>query len=170
LSGPDYASEIPLTVRYHREAIDKIIQCVEQATYCAVLGPRLCGKTVLLRYVAQTLTESFGWTCLYIDLKQISASTQANFFADLISQTAQLIHHQTGQVLPQPELFLASSAVFRGFLMESLESLHLDLVLIVDSLDVIPTDLAQALLTCLRAAYMDQQSIDYNLIVWSQVR
>jgi hypothetical protein len=165
LNGPDYVSEIPLTVRYHGEAIDKIIECVEQATYCAVLGPRLCGKTVLLRYVERTLSDSLGWTCLYIDLKEISASTQANFFADLISQSAQLIHQQTGQVLPQPEPFLASSAVFRGFLMESLEALHLDLVLIVDSLDVIPTDLAQALLTSLRAAYMDQQSLDYSLIV-----
>ena len=165
MSDSDYASEIPLTVRYHSEAIDKIIQCVEQATYCAVLGPRLCGKTVLLRYVEKQLTESYGWTCLFIDLKEIRASTQANFFADLISQTAQLIQQQTGQVLSQPEPFLASSAVFRGFMTESLESLQLDLVLIVDSLDVIPTDLAQALLTSLRAAYMDQQSIDYNLIV-----
>jgi serine phosphatase RsbU (regulator of sigma subunit) len=165
LSSPDYTSEIPLTVRYHHEAIDKIIQCVEQATYCAVLGPRLCGKTVLLRFVENQLTETLGWTCLYIDLKEIRASTQANFFADLISQTADLIHQQTGQVPPQPEPFLASSAVFRGFLMEILEVLQLDLVMIVDSLDVIPTDLAQALLTSLRAAYMDQQSLDYNLTV-----
>jgi ABC-type phosphate/phosphonate transport system ATPase subunit len=121
LSGSETVSEIPLTVRYHSEAIDEIIRCVEQATYCAVLGPRLCGKTALLRYVEQTLTEPLGWTCLYIDLKEISASTQANFFAGLISKSAQLIHQQTGQVLPQPEPFLASSAVLRGFLTESLE-------------------------------------------------
>ncbi len=165
MSGSETVSELPLTVRYHSEAIDEIIQCVEQATYCAVLGPRLCGKTVLLRHVEQTLTESSGWTCLYIDLKDISASTQANFFADLISKSAQLIHQQTGQSLPQPEPFLASSAVLRGFLTESLEALQHDLVLIVDSLDAIPTDLAQALLTSLRAAYMDQQTIDFNLIV-----
>ena len=165
MSDSVYTSEIPLTVRYHSEAIDQIIQCVEQATYCAVLGPRLCGKTVLLRHVEQTLTESLGWICLYIDLAEIIASTQTNFFADLISQSARLIHQQTGQVRPQPEPFLASSAVLRAFLTESLEALQQDLVLIVDSLDAIPTDLAQALLTSLRAAYMDQQSIDYNLIV-----
>ena len=165
MSDPAHTSEIPLTVRYHSEAIDMIIQCVEQATYCAVLGPRLCGKTVLLRYVEHTLNESLGWTCLYIDLKKINASTQTNFFAGLISQVAQLIHLQTGQTLSYPEPFLASSAVFRGFLVESMQALQFDLVLIVDSLDVIPTDLAQALLTSLRAAYMDQQSIDYNLIV-----
>jgi len=165
LSGSETISEIPLTVRYHSEAIDEIIRCVEQATYCAVLGPRLCGKTVLLRYIEQTLTESLGWTCLYIDLSEISASTQTNFFADLISKSAQLIHQKTMQELPQPEPFLASSAVLRGFLTESLETLQHDLVLIIDSLDAIPTDLAQALLTSLRAAYMDQQSLDYNLIV-----
>ena len=56
--------------------------------YCAVLGPRLSGKTVLLRYVAQTLAQILGWTCIYIDLYDMRASTLQGFFADLIGSTA----------------------------------------------------------------------------------
>jgi serine phosphatase RsbU (regulator of sigma subunit) len=87
------------------------------------------------------------------------------FFADLIHNSAQRIREQTGQDIPQPEATLASSPVFRAYLMDSLEILQRDLVLIIDNLDAIPTDLVQALLTCLRAAYMDQQSLDYRLTV-----
>jgi hypothetical protein len=40
-----------------------------------------------------------------------------------------------------------------------------DLVLIIDPLEALPTDLVQALLTSLRAAYMDQQDQEYQLTV-----
>jgi serine phosphatase RsbU (regulator of sigma subunit) len=46
-----------------------------------------------------------------------------------------------------------------------LDALQRDLVLIIDNLDAIPTDLVQALLTSLRAAFMDQQSLNYRITV-----
>jgi hypothetical protein len=49
--------------------------------------------------------------------------------------------------------------------MESLDAMGRDLALIIDNLDAVPTDLVQALLTSLRAAYMDQQSRDHHLTV-----
>ena len=73
--------------------------------------------------------------------------------------------NQTGQQLQVPEEELASSAVFRAFLSESLDTLGGDLVLIIDPLEAIPTDLVQALLTSLRAAYMDQQDMEYQVTV-----
>jgi type II secretory pathway predicted ATPase ExeA len=157
--------EVPTTARYNREAVDQIIGCVEEGTYCAVLGPRLSGKTVLLRYVTQTLDQSLGWTCVYTDLYDIGASTLQGFFADLIRITAQHLRELTGQALLAPEASLASSAVFRGFLTDSVTQLQRDLVLIIEHLEAVPTDLVQALLTSLRAAYMDQQTLDYRLRV-----
>jgi serine phosphatase RsbU (regulator of sigma subunit) len=165
MSDPDYALEVPITVRFHSQAIDQIIQCVEDGTYCALLGPRLCGKTVLLRFVERTLTESLGWTCLYMDLREIKASTLQGFFADLIDQVTRCILQQTGRDLPPPESHLASSAVFRGYLIDSLDAIKRDIVLIIDNLDAVPTDLVQALLTSLRAAFMDQQSLSYHITV-----
>lgn len=149
--------DAPTTARYHREAVERITQCVEERVYCALLGPRLCGKTLLLRFIEQNLSRLLGWTCIYIDLQEIRATTQQAFFADLMRITAQKISQQTGKELNPPIDQAASSASFRAFLSECLESIGNDLVLLIDPLEALPTDLVQALLTSLRAAYMDQQ-------------
>jgi hypothetical protein len=155
----------PATAGYHREAIEQITQCVEEGVYCALLGPRLCGKTLLLRFIEQNLARLLGWTCVYIDLQNIRATTQQAFFADLIRLTGQRLIEVTGKTLPIPDESLASSAVFRAFLSDSLEAIGSDLVLLIDPLEALPTDLVQALLTSLRAAYMDQQNLDSRMTI-----
>ena len=155
--GFDPVLDAPTTAGYHKAAIEQITQCVEERVYCALLGPRLCGKTLLLRFIEQNLAQLLGWTCVYIDLHEIRATTQQVFFADLIRVTAEHISAEAGQDLDLPDESLASSAGFRAFLSESLGLLNNDLLLIFDPLEALPTDLVQALLTSLRAAYMDQQ-------------
>jgi serine phosphatase RsbU (regulator of sigma subunit) len=163
--GFDPVLDAPTTAGYHREAIEQITQCVEERVYCALLGPRLCGKTLLLRYIEQNLAHLLGWTCVYIDLHQIRATTQQVFFADLIRVTAENLSAATGRPLDLPDESAASSAGFRAFLSEGLETLESDLLLIFDPLEALPTDLVQALLTSLRAAYMDQQMESNQLTV-----
>jgi len=161
----DTGSKVPAVVRYNRKAVDEIINCANEGIYCAVLGPRLSGKTVLLRYVAQTLSETLGWTSIYIDLYDMRASTLQGFFADLIGFIAAGIQERTGLDLPVPGGSVASSAVFRGFLTDSACTINRDLVLFIEHLEAMPTDLVQALLTSLRAAFMDQQTEDYRVMV-----
>lgn len=165
MTGLDAPSEAPAVVRYNREAVEEIVQCVQDGTYCAILGPRLSGKTVLLRYVEETLARTLGWTCVYIDLFAIQASTLQGFFADLIRLTAGRIVELIGLELLVPELGQASSAVFRAFLGDAVAALGRDLVLIIEHLEAMPTDLVQALLTSLRAAFMDQQTYENRVIV-----
>ena len=153
----DPVLDAPTTAGYHREAIEQITQCVEERVYCALLGPRLCGKTLLLRFIEQNLAHLLGWSCVYIDLHQIRATTQQVFFADLIRVTTEHLSAATGRTLDLPDESMASSAGFRAFLSASMETLESDLLLIFDPLEALPTDLVQALLTSLRAAYMDQQ-------------
>lgn len=157
--------DAPTTARYHREAVEQITQCVEERIYCALLGPRLCGKTLLLRFIEHNLAQLLGWTCVYIDLQEIRATTQQAFFADLIRLTAQRLSEVTGSEMPSPDEKMASSAVFRAFLSDSLMATGRDLVLLIDPLEALPTDLVQALLTSLRAAYMDQQTLDHQVTV-----
>jgi serine phosphatase RsbU (regulator of sigma subunit) len=157
--------DAPTTARYHREAVEQITQCVEERIYCALLGPRLCGKTLLLRFIEGNLSQLLGWTCVYIDLGDIRASTQQAFFADLIRLTADRLSVATGQEMPVPDEKMASSAVFRGFLFDCLVATGRDLVLLFDPLEALPTDLVQALLTSLRAAYMDQQTLEHQVTV-----
>ncbi len=165
MSGFDPFLDGSATAGYHRDAIEQITQCVEERVYCALLGPRLCGKTLLLRFIEQNLAHLLGWTCVYIDLHKIRASTQQLFFADLIRMTAEPIMEKTDRSLEIPDDHLASSVTYRAFLSECLGSLDQDLLLIFDPLEALPTDLVQALLTSLRAAYMDQQMDDNQLTV-----
>jgi hypothetical protein len=162
---PTGLAEAPTTVRHNYGAITEIMQCVEEGTYCAVLGPRLSGKTMLLRYVEQAIAAARGWICIYLDLYEMRASTLQGFFADLMRLSSQGIEGQTGEAVPLNEIGLASSAVFRGFLSDAVALLGRDLVLIIEHLEAVPTDLVQALLTSLRAAYMDQQTQEYRVMV-----
>jgi hypothetical protein len=165
MTGPDTMPDAPAIARYNRAAVDEILRCVQEGTYCALLGPRLSGKTVLLRYVTRLLVDSLGWTCVYLDLYSVRASTQQAFFGDLVKLTADLIAEQTGHTLPLPDPALASSASFRGFLAGAVEQLGRDLALVIEHLEAVPTDLVQGLLTSLRAAFMDQQTQDHRVTV-----
>jgi hypothetical protein len=165
MSWLDAVPEAPAIVRHNRSAVDEVIRCMEDGTYCAVLGPRLSGKTVLLRFVEGTLADLLGWTCAYIDLYEVRASTLQGFFANLSRIVARRVGELTGGALSVPEPGVASSAVFRGFLAEVVAVSGRDLILIIEHLEALPTDMVQALLTSLRAAYMDQQTQDRKLMV-----
>ncbi|MGD8398722.1 MAG: PP2C family protein-serine/threonine phosphatase, partial [Anaerolineae bacterium] len=71
----------------------------------------------------------------------------------------------TGQSIPAPQDETVSSALFRAYLTDVVTALGKDLILIVEHLEAMPTDLVQALLTSLRAAYMDQQTLDAHVLV-----
>ena len=159
---PDTA---PSTARFHPAEMEQILQCVEEGVYCAVLGPRLCGKTELLLYVEQILTERLGWVCVYIDLAELRSSSLQDFFAELIRLVLRRFGELTGVWLESPAESEASSAVFRAFLLDSAQTIGQDLILIIEHLEALPTDLVQALLTSLRAAYMDQQTLEQRVTV-----
>jgi serine phosphatase RsbU (regulator of sigma subunit) len=153
------------TAHYHQAEIDQILQCVEDGVYCAVLGPRLSGKTELLLYIEQVLTESLGSICVYTDLAEMSSSSLQGFFGELISLITKRFGELTEVWFDQLQETEVTSAVFRAFLLDSAQALNQDIVLIIEHLEALPTDLVQALLTSLRAAYMDQQNLDQNITV-----
>ncbi len=158
-------ADAPASARYHQEAVEQIVQCVEEGVYCALLGPRLCGKTLLLHYIEKNLAPLLGWNCIYLNLSDLRATTQRVFFSDLIEQTARRLAELTHRAPPVPQAGEATSAVFRAYLADCLAATGQDLVLLIDPLEAIPTDLVQALLTSLRAAYMDQQTMERRVTV-----
>ncbi|MFN2290797.1 MAG: SpoIIE family protein phosphatase [Anaerolineae bacterium] len=159
------SSRAPAIVRYNEAAVSEILSCVREGTYCALLGPRLSGKTVLLRYVVDMLSGPLGQMCVYLDLYDVGASTLQSFFADLLHFITRSLEEQSAAAPPLPDPSVASSAVFRGFLGDVVLSLQRDLVLVLEHLEALPTDLIQALLTSLRAAYMDQQGLETRAVV-----
>jgi hypothetical protein len=172
MNAPDFraelagaASEAPTLARYYQAALDQIVEALRDGTYSAVLGPRLSGKTHLLRYVERNLAASFGWPCVYVDLHAVKAFTLQGFFAELADVIRARLAALTGRPLPAIDPTDATSATFRAFLTDVVSSLDQDVVLIVEHLEALPTDLVQALLTSLRAAYMDQQTLNTRILV-----
>ncbi len=163
--GIEPVVEVPVTVRYHQDTIEQIVQCIEERIYCALLGPRLCGKTLLLRYIEHNIGPLLGWSCILIDMEEVRSTTQRAFFADLIQVIARRIAEISDTKIDLPELNQVNSSVFRAFLSDCLNVLQGDLVLMFDPLEALPVDLVQALLTSLRAAYMDQQDDEFQLNV-----
>ncbi|HSJ54034.1 MAG TPA: hypothetical protein VLC52_09830, partial [Anaerolineae bacterium] len=157
--------EAPAVVRHNLDAVNDIVRTVQEGNFCALLGTRLSGKTVLLRYVEQMLSGPLRWTCVYVDLYAVETSTLSGFFGALMRIIAGRMEAITGLRLELPPAGTASSAIFRAFLSEAVQGLERDMVLILEHLEALPTDLVEALLTSLRAAFMDQQDQDQRVVV-----
>lgn len=159
---PNRSSLAPIIWEHNYSTVKQILQCVEVGSYCAILGPRFSGKTAILRHVKQSLDE-ISLPCIYIDLFRVQAPTQGDFFTSLVTAITEGISTYTDHpLMAYPEE--ASSAVFRGFLSRCVEHLGNNLTVIFDHLEELPTDLNRALLTSLRALYMEQQDRDLHFI------
>jgi serine phosphatase RsbU (regulator of sigma subunit)/type II secretory pathway predicted ATPase ExeA len=158
MTYPVQISELLSVSAGHRRAVQQIIDSARRGQCCALLGPRLSGTTELLQCVEAELAQDPICACIHVDLKEIEASTQRAFFASLASKTSRHIAERLGHELVVPFAEVASGVEFRGFLKDCAAQLTRDLVIIVDNLHHMPNDLIQALLTSLRAAYMDQAS------------
>ncbi len=156
--------EAPAVVRHNLDAVNEIIRSVQEGSFCALLGTRLSGKTVLLRYVEEILSARFRWTCAYVDLYAVETSTLSGFFGALMRLIAGRVEPIADLGLELPAAGTASSAIFRAFLDEVVQGMERDLVLILEHLEALPTDLVEALLTSLRAAFMDQQNQDQRVV------
>jgi serine phosphatase RsbU (regulator of sigma subunit) len=164
-TGRTSLSQNPTLLRRDLDVASRVVRHIQEGSYCALLGPRYSGKTGMVRAVEELLLEQMGWPCVYLDLYELEVSTQRGFFAALAGLTAERIAGWTRHKVPALDPFGASSVAFRGFLTDAVVELGRDLVLILDHLEALPHDLVQALLTSLRAAYMEQQTLDYRLMV-----
>ncbi|MFU8773786.1 MAG: hypothetical protein ACNA8H_15370, partial [Anaerolineales bacterium] len=122
MNVPEFHMEAPAAARYHRQAVEQIINSVEEGINCALLGPRLSGKTLLLHYLESYLAKLLGWKCVYIDLLTINTTTQQAFFADIIQKIRMRFSQNNDFKLNTRDNNTASSADFRAFLSDCLNA------------------------------------------------
>ena len=142
----------------HRRALQQVVESIRRGECCALLGPRLSGTTELLQCVVEELSHDPVCTCVYIDLKKSEPSTRKAFFASLARMTSQTVAEQLGRPAFKSLSEVVSGAQFRTFLALCASELERNLIVIADNLHSVSNDLIQALLTSLRAAYMEQES------------
>ena len=151
-------------LRHQRETATQILESIDEGSYVTLLGPHFSGKTLLVQAVAEMLAQRTYPPCVYVDLSRLAASTVRGFFGDLTRVTVQRLSEATRLTWAR-ESAGATSADYRSFLVGAVAQLDEDLVLLLDHLESLPTDLAQALLTSLRAAYMEQTTLHCRLLV-----
>lgn len=155
----------PTLLKRNRDLAARVAEHLLDGSYCTLLGPRYSGKTEVVHGVIELLGEQWGRPCVYVDLYDLEVSTQRGFFAGMAGIVGRQLAEVTSCEIPDLPMAEASSAAFRGFMLDTVAATGRDMVLILDHLEALPNDLVQALLTSLRAAYMDQQTLDYRLMV-----
>ena len=163
--GAEVWSPSRALLRHQREAVQQILESIDEGSYVTLLGPHFSGKTLLVQAVAEVLERRSYPPCVYVDLSRLAASTVRGFFGDLARVTTQRLSETTRLDLAVAEGVSATSADYRSLLVGAVAQLDDDLVLLLDHLESLPTDLAQALLTSLRAAYMEQSTLHSRLLV-----
>lgn len=149
--------------QYLQATAEQIFRCIEERKYCALLGPRFTGKTELLHFIGEALKQK-SQACVHVNLYDVEATKQSDFFASLATTVAQQIKDIKGIALPLPAQGVTDSAAFRSFVNDGIACLERDLVLILDHLEGAPNDLVRALLTSLRAVYMEQREAEHQLV------
>lgn len=162
MTKKDRSSSTPIIWEHNFATVKQILQSIEKGSYCAILGPHFSGKTAILRHVKQSLIE-LSQPCIYIDLLSVQAATQGDFFSSLVTAITDDVSSYMDYPLPAL-MEKASSAAFRDFLSRCVDDLGVNLTVIFDHLEELPTDLNRALLTSLRALYMERQGQDLHFV------
>ena len=146
-----------------REAARSVLMGLRAGDYCALLGPHSSGKSDVLRYVHDQLAAT-GWLCLSVDLSELQALSEADFFAALVRTISRRLS-ALGLPSVTPDTRLSPGRGVGTFLTEEVAALDCDLVLLIDHLEEIPNDLIQALLRSLRVVYQGQINDPCRLLV-----
>jgi GAF domain-containing protein len=146
------------------EAAATVIASIQQGEYCALLGPHSSGKSDVLAYVSSTLAE-WGQPCLYVDLKEMNVASEADFFTRLAGVTSRVFSQVTQAEFPPLDRGLNPGRAYGNAVAEAVALLQSDLVLMLDHLETIPSDLSRSLLVVLRAVYQQQIAAPSRLIV-----
>lgn len=146
-------------------AINLITKCVRERRYSALLGPRYSGKTDILNTVLGMNKNENTHLSIKINLFDLNGSTTSLLFSQLIRLIGEFLPRQTKVNLNFEYAREFTSADFRAFIQNVLAQSKANIVLVLDHLEALPRDIAHALLTALRAQFMEQQSQSYQLIV-----
>ena len=157
-------TQLPLTAVPHPELFAQVVECVEHRQFCAVLGPRFFGKSFLLEQVYAKLNELPYLRVLQTSLREVESSSSGAFRAGLAKHLAGQLN-TADFVVPDFDKNDLSAVELRRWLEQVERQLNRDLVLLLDHLEAVPSDLAQNLLELLRAVYEEQQSQSQHLIV-----
>src|SRR5436309_14189198 len=134
MKSPLYSTSYASIPVYLEATINQILGFIDEGKYCAVLGPRFSGKTDLLLLIKDSLNQS-ARTCIRVDLYDVEATTQANFFCSLAKVISREVEEEMEIAISFEPEEVKDSITFRSFMKEEINILKGDLVLVLDHLE-----------------------------------
>jgi GAF domain-containing protein len=147
--------EPSIVLDHNLGAAATVIERLADGKYCTLLGPHSSGKTTVLRFARRELARRRELCCIYLSLAEVDTVSREAFFSSLARAVSRLVlaDYPPGAVtIPS-----AGRLSFRAFVEVTIAALGRDLVLMLDDLEQVPSDLLSVLLSSLRAMYMEQE-------------
>jgi signal transduction histidine kinase len=139
-------------------AWQKVCQAVSRDEYVALVGPKYCGKTLLLLDVLDTLRTTGDRLPVYLDLEGWQVYRAEDLFREVAIAIRQAVPGSDVLDLPLTPEDLRDSQDFRYYLSALLSLVPNTIVLAVDHIESLPHYLAKALLRCFRVVYSERVS------------
>lgn len=134
----------------HEKELQAVLRSLYKGNCCRILGPRHHQKSRLLRCVADRLSEAQTHFAVYIRLATLQHDEEEYFFAALWTQIMQQLPAKLREQDPNAPL---SAAAFQRTLLAVSRTSERNLALLLDNLEIVPPNLAAALLGTLRAVF-----------------
>lgn len=145
---------------YNREHARKVVDCITEGRFCAVLGPAFFGKTRVLEAVQKRFADNSLYALALIDLRGVKQGPAESLWSALARKIQKSPRCRSARVQART---CTSSSEFRSFLRELAMALRCRLVLMLDHLEDIPRDTLIALLKSLRAA--NQEGVPLTAVI-----
>lgn len=147
--------EPPIVLDHNLGAAATVIERVLDGKFCTLLGPHSSGKTTVLRFARRELARVPELCCVYLSLAEMDTVSREAFFSCLARTVSRLVQAD----FPPGAVTIPSGGrlSFRAFVEVTIAALDRDLVLMLDDLEQVPSDLLSVLLSSLRAICMEQE-------------
>jgi K+-sensing histidine kinase KdpD len=136
-------------------AWERVCRAVSRGEYVALVGPKYCGKTLLVRDVLANLSGEER-LCVYVDLAGWQVYQVSGLFRKLVSDILHAIPRGEQLVLPLSPKSVRDSQDFRYLLAFVLSEMPHTIVIALDHIESLPRYLAKALLRCVRVMYTER--------------
>jgi signal transduction histidine kinase len=135
--------------------IQAVLRHITDRNYVAVLGAPFTEKTRLLHDIAAAAETTGLFQAVYIDLWRVRSEDVPAFFASIVRSIA-----RSHGISPVPGFDrVTDTRSFANFLMDCAEHQDRNIVLTIDHLHALPSDLVHNLLVALRSAYMERDPL-----------
>jgi len=144
----------------------RVRETVLRGEYVAILGPKFCGKTLLLQDVVESLRDEQVHYCTYCDLDRLHILQIPTLFQRLARALHSAVPEADGLGLPLNIDEIRDGQDFRYLLAPVLASSSRPVLVALDHIEALPQYLAKALLRCFRVIYNERDvHCEYGKII-----